>query len=85
MAAHGITTADAIVDHFAKRLLDGRIDPDVRQKFVDFMNQGPDGKPLTATQKHPQSHDSHDNHDYNQAHTRDMIHLMMTIPEYQLA
>ena len=70
-----LATAEKIVDHFAKVLLDGNIEQESRAKLLTFMTTDDKGKArefvLTA--------------DTVGTRVRPMLHLMMTMPEYQLA
>jgi uncharacterized protein (DUF1800 family) len=65
------TTPAAIVDYFASLLLDGRIEPASRQKLIGYVSEG--GGTFRVTEES----------------VRDKVvgvaHLMMCMPEYQLA
>ncbi|MDP9175409.1 MAG: DUF1800 domain-containing protein [Planctomycetota bacterium] len=70
-----ITTAQQVVDYFAMMLLDGNVEPAERAKFVDFL-------------LNPPSHHTNSfvlNHDTFTHRVADLLHLMMSTPEYQLA
>jgi uncharacterized protein (DUF1800 family) len=75
LSSHKITTAEGVVDHFASRLLDGQLSDEERTTFIDFLNHGADGKPRPFSF----------NHEIFNTRVRDLIHLMMSTPEYQLA
>ena len=71
----GIKGAADVVDYFALMLLDGAIEPDERDKLVDFMNRGPKGesKAFALTSESINTK------------IRGLLHVMMAMPEYQLA
>jgi hypothetical protein len=70
-----LTTSDAIIDYYARVLLDGRLDHSARSEFLDYMARGEKGdvrifrlNPNTVNTK-----------------VRGVIHLIMATPEFQLA
>jgi hypothetical protein len=75
LTSRKITTAEAVVDHFAQRFLDGQVSAEEKAAFVQFLNSSPDGKAKPFVL----------NHDTFNLRVRDLIHLMMSTPEYQLA
>ena len=70
-----IKSADNLIDHFAAVLLDGELPADAREKFLDYMNR--DSK--NATKQFKMSADMIN------TKVRGVLHMMMTMPEYQLA
>jgi hypothetical protein len=74
LTKHNIKTIDDIVDHFLRLLLDGRISNAEREKFVQFMRNSPDGKAKPFV-FNPQTVN---------VKVRDLVHLVMSTPEYQL-
>ena len=70
-----IDSADDVLDHFATLLLDGQIPSDAREKLLDYMNRDSKNEPkpykLTAESINSK--------------VRGLMHMMMTMPEYQLA
>jgi uncharacterized protein (DUF1800 family) len=75
LKARNITTPEQVVDYFTAMLLDGNIPAEDRAKFVDFLNTPPAKNPTPFVL----------NHDTFTHRVCDMIHLMMSTPEYQLA
>jgi uncharacterized protein (DUF1800 family) len=71
---HGLKSADAIVDHFARLLLDGRPPEGLRDTLIDYMNRDGDNKPkpLAVTGGTVNSK------------VRGMLHLLMATPVFQL-
>jgi uncharacterized protein (DUF1800 family) len=72
---HNIKTAGDIVDHYAKLFLDGELDPRTRDTFITYMNEGTkrDPGPFVLGQ------------DALNLKVRGLLHLIMAVPEYQLA
>ena len=72
---HKIKTADDVLDHFALTLLDGQLPSDARSKLLDYMNRDAKNneKPFKLTA------------DTINSKVRGVLHMMMTMPEYQLA
>ena len=66
----GATTAERIVDHFAAAMLDGKIDDGARAKLIAYANSNGAFKLTEATIK---------------SKVVGVAHLMMCMPEYQLA
>lgn len=71
----GMTTSDQIVDYYARVLHDGKIPPEDRLKFLVYMARNDKG----SVEKFTLSANSVN------SKVRGMIHLMMSMPEYQLA
>jgi hypothetical protein len=72
---HDIKTSADIVDHYAKLFLDGELDPSTRDTFLHYMDHGTTDAPqpfVLETEKLNQK-------------VRGLLHLMMAVPEYQLA
>jgi hypothetical protein len=68
------TTATRVVDHYLTLLVDGDAPAAVRTALIDFMNRndaGPDPFTFTATQINRK--------------VRGLVHLIMSLPEYQMA
>jgi hypothetical protein len=63
------------VEHFSRVLLDGNIDAETRTKLLAFLNMDAKGKAAAFTL----------NADTVGTRVRPMVHLMMTMPEYQLS
>jgi uncharacterized protein (DUF1800 family) len=72
---HGLKTADAIVDHFTRLFLDGRVDKESRDKLVDYMNRNEKEEPAPFILS---------DKTFN-TKVRGALHLMMAAPEFQLA
>jgi uncharacterized protein (DUF1800 family) len=70
-----VTTPDGVVDYFARMFLDGHVSPEMRKQLVDLMNHvgDPKAKPFALTP------------DVVNGQVRDIMHLMMATPEFQLA
>ena len=64
-----------VLDHLSVLLLDGQLPDDARSKFIDYMNRDAknEKKPFKLTA------------DSINTKVRGMMHMMMTMPEYQLA
>jgi uncharacterized protein (DUF1800 family) len=75
LKARNITTPEQVVDYFGMMLLDGQLAEDDRAKFTDFLANPPGKKPAPFVL----------NHDTFTHRVCDLIHLMMSTPEYQLA
>jgi hypothetical protein len=75
LAQHGVKSADDVIDHYARVLLDGRISDAARGKFRAYMNMNQKGeaKPFEI------------NGGTINSKIRGVVHLMMATPEYQLA
>ncbi len=72
---HDIKTSADIVDHYAKLLLDGQLDPTVRTTLIAYMDHGPKDKPQPFVLDKDILNDK----------VRGLLHLMMAVPEFQLA
>jgi uncharacterized protein (DUF1800 family) len=72
---HNLKTADDILDHYLRILLDGNVTTEARTELLDFLNHGPRDKPkpfvLTP--------------DTMNSKVRGLQHLIMAMPEFQLA
>jgi len=64
-----------VLDHFATLFLDGQLPAEAREKFLDYMNRDSknERKPFKLTAESINSK------------VRGLMHMMMTMPEYQLA
>lgn len=72
LQSHGLSTVGDVVDHYLGLLVDGDTTPEARQSLVDFLNAD-GGFPLGT-----------DNLTADQK-VRGMLHLVMSLPNYQLA
>jgi hypothetical protein len=88
---HGLTTPEAIVDHFADRLLDGQISPAMRRALLQYLASGdpkimprptrapgasrPAGTSLPAKPFLPAFVDQK---------VRGLVYLLLASPEYEL-
>jgi uncharacterized protein (DUF1800 family) len=70
-----IASADDVLNHLAVLLIDGDLPPEARTKFLDYMNRDQKNqlKPFKLTP------------DTINSKVRGLVHMMMTMPEYQLA
>jgi uncharacterized protein (DUF1800 family) len=75
LTRRGITEPDAIIEHFARVLLDGNLPQEARSKFLDYMARGEKGE-VRYFKLNPGTVNSK---------VRGLIHLMMATPEFQLA
>ncbi|MBV8782015.1 MAG: DUF1800 domain-containing protein [Phycisphaerae bacterium] len=75
LSKHNIKTAEDVVDHYARVFLDGNIAPAARAEFVDFMTHGAKHEPKPFVL----------NPETMNAKVRGVMHLMVAMPEYQLA
>jgi uncharacterized protein (DUF1800 family) len=75
IAENKIKTADDLINHFAAVLLDGELPAEARAKFVDYMNR--DSK--NNEKKFKMSAETIN------TKVRGVLHMMMTMPEFQLA
>ena len=70
-----IDSADAVIGYLSTLLLDGQLSGEAREQFLDYMNRDTRNQPkpfkLTA--------------DSINSKVRGLMHMMMTMPEYQLA
>jgi uncharacterized protein (DUF1800 family) len=69
--AHGVTTADGLVDYYLGLLVDGDVTPEARQALVDYLNSS--GPP------------SFDNSGDIDLKGRGLVHLALAAPTFQLA
>jgi len=65
----GVKTAGGVVDYFGSVLLDGRIDATARARFLEYLGGGKFVLNLAGVE----------------GSVRGLVHLMMCMPEYQLA
>lgn len=72
---HNIKTAADIVDHYAQLFLDGQLQPDTRNTFITYMDHGTKNEPKPFVLDKDTVNDK----------LRGLLHLMMAVPEYQLA
>jgi uncharacterized protein (DUF1800 family) len=70
-----IKSADDVLDYYARLLLDGQLPLEAQSKFLDYMNR--DGRNMPVPFKLTA--------DMVNTKVRGLLHLMMTMPEYQLA
>jgi uncharacterized protein (DUF1800 family) len=72
---HKIETADDVLDHFSLVLLDGGLPKEARDSLAEYMNRDPKGavKPFKL------------NTETVNSKVRGVLHMMMTMPEFQLA
>jgi uncharacterized protein (DUF1800 family) len=72
---HNLKTADDILDHYLRLLLDGNVTASARAELLDFLNHGPQNQPrpfvLTAATMNSK--------------VRGLQHLIMAMPEFELA
>lgn len=68
-------TAEAIVDHYARVLMDGRLAAETRATLVDYMNRN---------EKNETAEFELNERTFN-TKVRGLLHLMMATPEFQLA
>jgi len=74
LAAAGVSTTDAVVDLYLKKLIGDSIDPQKRDELIQFVNGTGDAKshphdPISAESDH---------------RVRSLVHLIMAMAEYQL-
>jgi len=77
LATHKIKSTQQIVDHFARVMLDGKVDTESRKKLLDYIKRDTKSKPGSSMMMMDES--------ANSGKVRGMLHLMMSMPEYQLA
>ena len=75
LKAMEIKTANQVIDAYARLFLDGRLPAGARDKLIDYMNRDRNDQPKPWVL----------NHDSVNSKVRDMIHVMMSTPEYQLS
>jgi uncharacterized protein (DUF1800 family) len=69
--AHGLGSADALVDYYANLLVDGDLTPETRQALIDYLNSS---GPLAI-----------DDSGALDLKARGLVHLTMAVPTFQLA
>jgi uncharacterized protein (DUF1800 family) len=69
------TSGEQVVDYFARLLLDGNITPKFRSDLIAYMDTTDKGKKTPFVLKDEKPNDK----------VRDLMHMMMSTPEYQLA
>jgi uncharacterized protein (DUF1800 family) len=69
--AHGVTSAEGLVDFYVSLLVDGDVTPEARQSLVDYLNAS---GPLAL-----------DNSGALDLKARGLVHLALATPTYQLA
>jgi uncharacterized protein (DUF1800 family) len=72
---HNLKTSGDIVDHYAKLFLDGEIDADSRTTLITYMDHGSKNEPKPFVLEKDLLNDK----------VRGLLHLLMAVPEYQLA
>jgi hypothetical protein len=72
---HNIKTSGDIVDHYATLFLDGNLDPSTRTTLVEYMDHGPKNEPKPFVLDKDVLNDK----------VRGLLHLLMAVPEFQLA
>jgi len=82
LARHKIRTGQQIVDHFARVMLDGKVDEEARKKLLDYLKRDTKGK--NSGQMMGGGMMMADEA-ANTGRVRGMLHLMMSMSEYQLA
>ncbi len=73
-AAQGLTTADETVDYFLSLLVDGDAPASARARLIEYLSTDMDGKQLAGLPTGK----------VLDARLRGLIHLIMTLPTYQL-
>ena len=72
---HNVNSADEVVDHFSLLLVDGQLRDDARQQLLTYMNTDAKGN-RKEFKMSPEMVNSK---------VRGVLHMMMTMPEFQLA
>jgi uncharacterized protein (DUF1800 family) len=72
---HNLKTSSDIVDHYSKLFLDGEIDAETRKTLIAYMDHGPKNEPKAFVLEKDVLNDK----------VRGLIHLLMAVPEYQMA
>ena len=70
-----IKTSGDIVEHYSQLLLDGAIDDDTRKTLITYMDHGSKNEPKPFVLEKDLLNDK----------VRGLLHLLMAVPEYQLA
>jgi hypothetical protein len=73
--AQGITTPEQVIEYYSKVLLDDAIEPPQRLKFLVYMDRNEKNEYVQFKL----------NASTVNSKVRGLIHLMMSMPEYQLA
>ena len=69
------TNAADVIEDYGRVLLDGKIDGDTRDQLVEFMNRSEKDQPALFKITPP----------WINSKVRGVLHIMMSMPEYQLA
>jgi uncharacterized protein (DUF1800 family) len=72
---HNLKTSSDIVDHYATLLLDGHLDPATRSTLIAYMDHGTKNEPKPFVLEKQVLNDK----------VRGLLHLLMAVPEFQLA
>jgi uncharacterized protein (DUF1800 family) len=72
---HNLKTSGDIVDHYTKLFLDGEIDDETRKTLIAYMDHGSKNEPRPFVLDKDVLNDK----------VRGLLHLLMAVPEYQLA
>src|ERR1019366_5448456 len=72
---HNIKTSADIVNHYAMLLLDGNLDPSTRTTLISYMDHGTKNEPKPFVLEKEVLNDK----------VRGLLHLLMAVPEFQLA
>ena len=75
MQKQGLTSAGQAVDYFAQMLVDGDLPASTRQKLIAYVSSDIKGEPVNEVP----------DEDTLEAKLRGLVHLIMTLPTYQLA
>jgi uncharacterized protein (DUF1800 family) len=75
-----LNTAEDLVDYYAKVLLDGEVPADAKAKFLEYMKSDRDPKKKDTDMMMMSGSETRDT-----SKLRSVIHLMMSLPQYQLA
>jgi uncharacterized protein (DUF1800 family) len=70
-----IKTADDVVTYYTNLMLDGKLNDETKEKLLDFMNRGPKGEKKNFVMSTEMVNTK----------VKGLLHLMMSMPEYQLA
>jgi uncharacterized protein (DUF1800 family) len=70
----GAQKASDVVEAYGRMMLDGQLDPQARASMIEFMNRNEKNEPTLFTPSPGMVN----------SRVRDMLHLMMSMPEYQL-
>jgi uncharacterized protein (DUF1800 family) len=75
LTSAGVKSADEVIDYYARVLLDGRLPEAARPRLLDYMNRNEKGEPRPFEMTGGSIN----------AKARGVVHLMMAVPEFQLA